>query len=95
MSCLVRTPEGEPAKDERLIAVALGNDGRPLPSRRELRATDRTGTASFRLARGRWRIAIRTFEGGKPTGQVPLGEWAFAEGEVRKLEMSLPRRPVR
>ena len=89
--CLLQTSEGKPAADERLMAVRLGDDGKPSTApRRELRATDENGRAGFRLTTGRWRIVQRTFPSGKAPGETPLGEWVFTEGETREIALKLP-----
>ncbi len=90
--CHLKTADGKPAADERLMATRWA-DGKPHPSpRRELRATGDDGKAGFRLTNGLWRSSLRTFEKGKAPGEIPLGEFTVIEGKTQDIDLVLPTR---
>ncbi len=90
--CHLKTVDGKPAADERLMATRWA-DGKPHPAtRRELSATGEDGKAGFRLTSGLWRFSLRTFETGKAPGEIPLGEFTVVAGKAQTIDLVLPAR---
>jgi hypothetical protein len=89
---LVRASDRKPADDARLVAILLDARGQPVADGpREWDAADAEGRATWRLPPGRWRLAwgVKT---GETYEEVPLGEWTFAEGDEKDLDLTLPAR---
>jgi hypothetical protein len=86
----VRGADGKRVEDAALLAARLRENGMAAADGegREWERSDAAGRVEWRLAAGRWRIAWGVGSG----EEVPLGEFTFAEGETRDLDLRLPPR---